>query len=159
MRGLSTARKARRHAGFTLIELLIVVAIIGIMAALAIPNLRNAMDRAKQKATMAEMRSIGNALETYAVDHNVYPQGLTDAGGAAVGGYVAPLYIQKMPDADGWNNPWHIDTNSTGTVYTITSYGRDGTQGTNTGGPITDFNCDIIYTNGSFFQWPSGAQH
>lgn len=158
MRGLSRARGTGRQSGFTLIELLIVVAIIGIIAALAIPNLRNAMDRAKQKATMAEMRSIGNALETYAVDHNVYPQGLTDANSATVGAYLAPLYIRNMPAGDGWNNPWHIDTNATGTVYTITSYGRDGTQGSNTGGPITNFNCDIIYTNGTFYQWPSGAQ-
>ncbi len=59
-----------RQKGFTLIELLIVVAIIGIIAAIAIPNLLNAIDRGKQKRTMADMRSVGTAIESYAVDNN-----------------------------------------------------------------------------------------
>ncbi|NIM01008.1 MAG: prepilin-type N-terminal cleavage/methylation domain-containing protein, partial [Acidobacteria bacterium] len=59
--------------GFTLIELLIVVAIIGIIAAIAIPNLLNAIDRGKQKRTMADLRSIGTAVEEYSVDNTVYP--------------------------------------------------------------------------------------
>ena len=59
--------------GFTLIELLIVVAIIGIIAAIAIPNLLNAIQRGKQKRTMADMRAVGTAVEAYAVDNNFYP--------------------------------------------------------------------------------------
>src|SRR6266704_329694 len=66
----------RKEKGFTLIELLIVVAIIGIIAAIAIPNLLNAIDRGKQKRTMADERSIGTAVESYAVDNNFYPKNL-----------------------------------------------------------------------------------
>ena len=69
----------RDSKGFTLIELLIVVAIIGIIAAIAIPNLLNAIDRGKQKRTMADMRSIGTAMESFAVDNNVYPVAATPA--------------------------------------------------------------------------------
>src|SRR5262244_2052256 len=57
--------RSKREPGFTLIELLIVVAIIGIIAAIAIPNLLNAIDRSKQKRTMADMRSVGTACEEY----------------------------------------------------------------------------------------------
>ena len=68
-------RNYRKQSGFTLIELLIVVAIIGIIAAIAIPNLLNAIDRGKQKRTMADIRSVGTAVESYAVDVNFYPRG------------------------------------------------------------------------------------
>src|SRR5262245_15719290 len=150
-------RRVQRGAGFTLIELLIVVAIIGLIAAIAIPNLQRAMNKAKQSRTLADMKAIGNALESYAVENNTYPRSLTDANAQVLGTYVA-LYLRTVPPGDGWNNPWHIDTNAAGTVYTVTSYGADGVAGTNPGGQTRDFNCDIIFTNNSFYQWPGGAQ-
>lgn len=59
--------------GFTLIELLIVVAIIAILAAIAVPNFLEAQTRAKVARGKADMRSIATALETYKMDHNKYP--------------------------------------------------------------------------------------
>ncbi len=66
----------RKDRGFTLIELLIVVAIIGIIAAIAIPNLLNAIHRGRQKRSMADMRTIATAIGTYATDLNYYPRGM-----------------------------------------------------------------------------------
>ena len=155
------ARSRRRvhfERGFTLIELLIVVTIIGIIAALAFPNLRNALDRAKQKATMQNMKAIGNALEMYSADHNTYPRSLSNADSSALAGLLSPIYMRTVPPGDGWNNAWHLDTNATGSEYTITSYGRDGAPGNITGGQTNDVNCDIVYTNSAFYQWPGGAQ-
>lgn len=59
--------------GFTLIELLIVVAIIGILAAIAIPNFLNAQTRAKISRVEADHRNIATAVEMYKMDHNAYP--------------------------------------------------------------------------------------
>ena len=92
----------RDSKGFTLIELLIVVAIIGIIAAIAIPNLLNAIDRGKQKRTMADMRSIGTAVESYAVDNNVYPVATTAAD--PQDDRRSRRYMKNMPSTDGWNN-------------------------------------------------------
>lgn len=71
--------------GFTLIELLIVVAIIAILAAIAVPNFLEAQTRSKVARTKADMRTIGTALEAYAVDYNgKLPPciGNRDSGGA-----------------------------------------------------------------------------
>lgn len=59
--------------GFTLIELLIVVAIIGILAAIAVPNFLNAQMRAKVARTVSDMKSLHTAMEAYFLDNNHYP--------------------------------------------------------------------------------------
>jgi len=146
----------RRQKGFTLIELLIVVAIIGIIAAIAIPNLLNAINRGKQKRTMADMRSIATAVESYSVDWNFYPKGQTTL--AALTPYVQPTYIKKLPLMDGWNRTLQFTSNDEGTNYTLLSLGKDGSAGTITGGATTDFNQDIVFADGRFYQWPEGMQ-
>ena len=59
--------------GFTLIELLIVVAIIGILAAIAVPNFLNAQIRAKVARVQSDLKSLATALESYRLDKNAYP--------------------------------------------------------------------------------------
>ncbi|MGI8908359.1 MAG: prepilin-type N-terminal cleavage/methylation domain-containing protein [Candidatus Sumerlaeaceae bacterium] len=63
----------RNLAAFTLIELLIVVAIIAILAAIAVPNFLEAQTRAKVSRAKADLRTIATGLESYVVDHNHYP--------------------------------------------------------------------------------------
>jgi type II secretion system protein G len=143
----------RKDKGFTLIELLIVVAIIGIIAAIAIPNLLNAIDRGKQKRTMADLRSVGTAIESYSIDNNFYPV----AGDvAALAGSVEPLYIRNTPAVDGWSKA--IQVSAITTEYTVCSGGKDGGNCINLTGIGSSFNDPITFTNGQFVAWPEGAQ-
>ena len=144
----------RNAKGFTLIELLIVVAIIGIIAAIAIPNLLNAIDRGKQKRTMADIRSLGTAVETYSIDNNDYP---TAATMAALETVLEPTYIRTAPAEDGWANAFSVDADPA--EYTICSGGKDGGAcTTDANGATTDFNSSITFVNGQFVQWPEGVQ-
>lgn len=68
---------------FTLIELLIVVAIIGILAAIAVPNFLNAQTKAKVARVKADMRAIASACEMYKLDHNNFPAKVIQGGFAS----------------------------------------------------------------------------
>lgn len=144
----------RNRKGFTLIELLIVVAIIGIIVAIAIPNLLNAIQRAKQKRTMGDMRSIATAAESYSIDWNYYPQ----VTFGALSTYLSPTYIRQLPARDGWNTAFSY-TAVAAQDYTIISYGKDQATGPTGTGAFTNFNCDIIFSNGQFVYYPEGSQN
>ncbi len=111
------------------------------------------------------------AVEAYAVDLNRYPPAagsydLPFAMGtstmATMATYISPTYIKSVPRADGWNSWFIYTTDTTGSAYIFASGGKDGTVTVSAvgspKGPTTDFNADIVYSNGSFLQWPEGVQ-
>jgi type II secretion system protein G len=160
----------RNSKGFTLIELLIVVAIIGIIVAIAIPNLLNAIQRAKQRRTMGDERSVATAIEAYGVDYNRYPPaagytlGTLGYGTAQLNtkitNYVSPTYIKVCPEKDGWNSWFMCSVDTNGQNYILVSAGKDGTLSTpSSWGPTTDFNADICFSNGVFVNYPEGVQN
>jgi len=65
--------KLRKHQAFTLIELLIVVAIIGILAAIAVPNFLNAQMKAKLARVQSELKTLSEAYTMYNLDRNSWP--------------------------------------------------------------------------------------
>lgn len=155
----------RQSSGFTLIELLIVVAIIGVLAAIAIPNLLTAMQRARQKRTMADMRQIAMAWESRAVDFGSYGgAGLslccsTPVTFPELGDRLVPTFINPLPDKDGWGRALEFTTNPAGTQYLIRSFARHGVRDEDTvGGGTSYLDCDIVYSGGQFLQYPEGIQ-
>ncbi len=173
-------RMRKREKGFTLIELLIVVAIIGIIAALLIPNFLDALQKAKQKRTVADMRNAGTALFSWLTDQvgaaaaGAATTGTVDLGtyngGSAVNGsalttVLVPQYLQAVPTLDGWKHPFdfYLDTANplAKHVMAIRSYGRDnsasGATYTVTSFDPTDYDQDIVWADGFFVRWPQKA--
>ena len=175
--------RRRGQKGFTLIELLIVVAIIGIIAAILIPNLLDALQKAKQKRTVGDIRAVGGAWFSWLTDqvgaaaagtanryeYDTLDQDLTsDQLLATLFQDTSMFYIQEVPTNDGWGNKF--DYRWTGNVLSsqvigICSNGRDGkdnpTCGTKgyTMGPFTatQYDEDIVWADGFFIQYPAGA--
>jgi hypothetical protein len=134
------------------------VATTGIVAAIAVPNLLNAIQRGRTKRTMADMRSLATAAEAFAVDNNRYPATDGWVEVATIGDQLAPMYIRTLPTTDGWDHAilyW-----SDGSDYRLVSRGKDGVLDQQWDGELesvatTDFNADIVYGNGAFIVYPS----
>lgn len=139
-------------AGFTVIELLLVTVILGILFAIALLAVMHSMEKARQRATMSDMRVISTAIETYAAAQSLPP---SDAGGIdAVVSALTPYHSVALPTRDHWSHPYAYRSDGTG-GYTIESFGKDGLDaGDITLGTRFDFDLDIVLADGVFVAAP-----
>lgn len=174
--GIARDRSRRSNTGFTLIELLIVIAIIGIIAALLIPNLLDSLQKSKQKKTMTEMKSIGTMWFSWYTDERA-----SSAAGQAVtsldwGNYellpyddlldrLTPIYGSNMARRDGWGHLF--DFGESQNLEDILPFGVrspgahgefDSDEYTASSFISTDYNQDLVWAGGHFIRKPGALR-
>ena len=126
-------------AGFTLIEIMVVIIILGILAALVVPNIMGRPDEARVTAAQADIRSLSNALDLYKLDNFNYPttdQGLEalvnkPAGSPEPKNWNQDGYLKKVPK-DPWGNEYlYLSPGAQGKfdLYSLGADGREGGEG------------------------------
>ena len=144
--------------------LLFLVAIVGIIAAILVPNFLDAQQKAKQKRAMIDVQTIGQAVELYKAEHEFAPAATYMAGLTAALGDQTPAPIPRL---DPWKHPfryacWQESSSAKGCDhYRIASAGRDGTFEQSdlkayeaADFAPTEFDRDIVYGDGAFIVRP-----
>jgi len=127
----------RKQSGFTLIEIMVVVVILGILAALVVPQIMNRPEQAKVTVARGDIKAIAAALDMYKLDNFAYPstqQGLEalvekPTGNPQPKNWNRDGYLKQVPQ-DPWGNPYqYLSPGTQNRPFDLYSYGADGQEG------------------------------
>ncbi|HPR45849.1 MAG: type II secretion system major pseudopilin GspG [Ottowia sp.] len=128
------AARARRAAGFTLIELMVVLVIIGVLAALIVPNVLDRTDDARATAARTDVHNLMQALKLYKLDNLRFPTGEQGLQALIAKPSTQPVppnwrpYLEKLP-MDPWGHPYQYLNPGVKGEVDVMSFGADGAPG------------------------------
>jgi general secretion pathway protein G len=129
-----TKAQGRRRKGFTLIEVLVVVAILGILAAIIVPRLMDRPDEAKRVAAKADVQALTSALKIYRLDNGFYPSTDQGLGALVVRPTTNPVpgnwkqYLDRLPK-DPWGSDYQYLQPGQRSEIDVFSLGADRARG------------------------------
>ncbi|MCD6522012.1 type II secretion system protein GspG [Candidatus Calescamantes bacterium] len=141
-----------RRSGFTLMELMIVVAVLGILAAILIPNFRGVTEEAKNAAAKADLRNLKMAVILYDSRYSVLPDDSSIDNFEKCLQNYSPRVVDRIP-TDPWSpdgSKYHYEVAADDETYAIWSVGKNGTKDFTLGADSITFNAnadDIVATN------------